>query len=728
MTLSTFKKIGVRKTGLQEIGSLGLCLTLACFACASLYGQSAKLAITPSTHSVVSVDKQSLSEIRMSELPEGEQKWISNMPANVYHFGAARVGEPAEAQTLTVRFAAATRLGSIASTKDFEVLPGGSCVEGDAYQAKSSCTLWMRFTPQGAGHRLGKLTIGTNAGETPLALGLNGYGYAPVVSFIPGQITTVAGTYPGGKGLLNGAQNLALDGGDGLYVADTGNNVIRYADSSGVFSVIAGGGTDPVAGVIDDVATAVKLNAPYGVAVNGDGAVYITDTGDYELLGLTEYGAIYTAAGGGSSGSSCTFAAPCNATSISLFDPQQVSIDPSGNVFLQDGGPDELFAYGTGLAYLYGSVFGPGLLVDSYDNLYIDLLQNIGGAYNPICQITGQSEGYSDSGDESGQYQWTAVGSRNCGYAGDGGQAKNAEINASIPQLAMDIAGNLYFSDSENNRVRRVDASTGLIQKIAGNGDTGYSGDSGQATSAHITAPTGVAVGSAGQVYIIGSTGVGSAQVVREVGPFGALSFGNQLKGTASASRPVTISNTGNDSLTVTKDEILGANPGDFSIDATMTSCNFAAGNSLASGQSCMVGIIFKPAAAGARAASFTLLDNTITDSNTVLLTGTGTLPAPTFAITAPAAGASFTSGTAIKFSVSVTASASPGPTGTVTFSVDGTKFGSAVTVASGAASISLTGLSVEKHTISATYSGDANYATATASESITVTAASVKK
>src|SRR5271170_7230849 len=93
---------------LKKTGRLGWTLTLAGFACACCYGQTVKPAITPSTTSLVNVDRQPLSEIRMSDLPEGEQKLISKMPPNFYHFGAARVGEAAEAQTLTVRFAAAT--------------------------------------------------------------------------------------------------------------------------------------------------------------------------------------------------------------------------------------------------------------------------------------------------------------------------------------------------------------------------------------------------------------------------------------------------------------------------------------------------------------------------------------------------------------------------------------------------------------------------------------------
>jgi hypothetical protein len=96
----------------------------------------------------------------------------------------------------------------------------------------------------------------------------------------------------------------------------------------------------------------------------------------------------------------------------------------------------------------------------------------------------------------------------------------------------------------------------------------------------------------------------------------------------------------------------------------------------------------------------------------------------PALKITAPAAGASLTSGTTVKFSLSVTSASGAAPTGTVKFSVNGTAFGSPITVAAGAASINLTGLTVKANTISAAYSGDGNYAAATASESIKVTAA----
>ena len=72
-----------------------------------------------------------------------------------------------------------------------------------------------------------------------MAFGLGGNGYAPIISFTPAIITTVPGTYPSSVGLLSGAQNLAVDGSDTLYIADSGNDVIRYMDSSGNFTILA---------------------------------------------------------------------------------------------------------------------------------------------------------------------------------------------------------------------------------------------------------------------------------------------------------------------------------------------------------------------------------------------------------------------------------------------------------------------------------------------------------
>ena len=95
----------------------------------------------------------------------------------------------------------------------------------------------------------------------------------------------------------------------------------------------------------------------------------------------------------------------------------------------------------------------------------------------------------------------TAVGTGEKGFAGDGGPAKEALLNGPF-DIAFDDAGNLYFSDTFNNRIRRVDARSGVISTIAGNGHAGYGGDDGPATAAALNEPYGIVVDHAGNLCI----------------------------------------------------------------------------------------------------------------------------------------------------------------------------------------------------------------------------------
>ena len=98
----------------------------------------------------------------------------------------------------------------------------------------------------------------------------------------------------------------------------------------------------------------------------------------------------------------------------------------------------------------------------------------------------------------------TIAGNGTQGYSGDGGPATSALVSDVIGP-ALDGAGNLYFADPGNNRIRKVTVSTGIITTIAGNGTEGFSGDGGAATSAELDSPYGVAVDSSGNVYIADS-------------------------------------------------------------------------------------------------------------------------------------------------------------------------------------------------------------------------------
>jgi sugar lactone lactonase YvrE len=560
--------------------------------------------------------------------PKGEASF-ANPPANFYAFSSARVGEPSRVESVWLRFDAATTIQSIKSTPDFPIEQGGSCVEGQSYAKGDTCIVLVRFTPQGAGRRLGKLKVAHAGSAEPAAFGLGGYGYAAVVSFTPALITTVPGTYPASKGLLSGAQNLTVDGSDTLFIADTGNGIIRYDDSSATI-----------------VSLATGYSSPNGIAVDTFGEVYFGETAANRMYEIFDYGPVVPASG--STISSCTVSAPCTLGTTQIYLPGEMSMDPYNHLFfveetrgaamstVQPEPANLVFLYDP---FPYQNSPSTAMAVDANDNLY-SLWSTTGN-----CEIQQQSLYNSENNNV---FFTKVAGGRICGYSGDGGEAGNAEIGSLIGQIAFDVSGNLYFTDTNNQRVRMINVTTGIISTVAGSGTAGYAGDGGQGTSAKLSYPTGVTVDSQGQVYIISGTGTvsGGAQVIRKLGVTGQLGFGNQPAGTAGAAHIVTVSNTGNSSMTLTNTAFTGANPGDFSVDPATTSCVLTAGASLYSGQSCKIGFIFKPGATGARSAGFVMLDNTVTNSNTVQLSGTGTSSAVKLnpgAVSFPATAKSYT-------------------------------------------------------------------------------------
>jgi len=102
-----------------------------------------------------------------------------------------------------------------------------------------------------------------------------------------------------------------------------------------------------------------------------------------------------------------------------------------------------------------------------------------------------------DTGGNISTFAGTGVG----GYSGDGGAATSAQIQSPLG-IAIDASGNLYIADNNNHRIRKVDTG-GNISTVAGNGSGGFSGDGGAATSAQLNFPTGVAVDASGNIYIV---------------------------------------------------------------------------------------------------------------------------------------------------------------------------------------------------------------------------------
>ena len=337
-----------------------------------------------------------------------------------------------------------------------------------------------------------------------------------------GVISTVAGDGTRGYGgdgdpaaaaQLASPFGVALDGAGNLYIADQGNNRIRKVDAAGAITTVAGGG--PVGD--DGAAVAAQLYWPTGVALDGASNLYIADQNNNRIRKVDAAGAITTVAGDGTLGYSGDGGA---ATAAQLNRPAGVAPDGSGNLYIADSGNqrirkvdaagvittvagDGTFGYsGDGGAATAAQLNSPrGVALDGSGNLYIADLFN-----NRIRKV-----------DAAGVIT-TVAGDGTRGYGGDGGPAVAAQLNRPFG-VASDGAGSLYIADNSNHRIRKVDAA-GVITTVAGDGTRGSGGDGGAATAAQLNWPRGVALDGSGNLYITDTFN----QRIRKVDAAGVIS------------------------------------------------------------------------------------------------------------------------------------------------------------------------------------------------------------
>jgi len=144
-----------------------------------------------------------------------------------------------------------------------------------------------------------------------------------------------------------------------------------------------------------------------------------------------------------------------------------------------------------------------------------------------LVQITGcgggngngnpNSNGNSGTNNASGYLIDTVAGNGTTGYSGDGGMATQAELN-NPSGVSVDSSGNIYIADAGNNVIREVVAATGVIQTVAGHGTAGYSGDGGKATQAELNNPSAVSVDVSGNIYIADTYNAVIREVVAKTG------------------------------------------------------------------------------------------------------------------------------------------------------------------------------------------------------------------
>jgi trimeric autotransporter adhesin len=339
-----------------------------------------------------------------------------------------------------------------------------------------------------------------------------------------GIIRTVAGNgtpgYSGDGGPATQAQlsspmGLSVDGSGNILIADTQNNVIREVGSTEIIETVAGNGFQSYSGD-GHLATEAQLDIPGGVSVDISGNLFIADGGNNVIREVVaKTGIIQNVAGNGTLGYSGD-GGP--ATQAELAGSWGVSVDRSGNIFIADGTRIREVVAKTGIIRTvagngtpgYSGDGGPatqagfnslGVFVDSSGNIFIVDFYRI----REVVAKTGIIR--------------TVAGNGTTGYSGDGGPATQAQIG--IPEgVFVDSSGNIFIAEIANcdpidpsddygcavgSYIRKVDAATGVIHTVAGNGTEGYSGDGGKATQAELYFPFGVVVDSSGNIFIADS-------------------------------------------------------------------------------------------------------------------------------------------------------------------------------------------------------------------------------
>jgi sugar lactone lactonase YvrE len=367
-----------------------------------------------------------------------------------------------------------------------------------------------------------------------------------------GNITTVAGNGTkcepntgvcGDGGLATNAQlnfpmSVAVDGAGNVYIADAFDNRIRcvLAVSGGCggsklnvgdITTYAGTGLpcgNPATACGDGGSpTAAQLNFPQGVAFDGAGDLYIADTRDNRIRMIPAGGAsISTVAG---TGTVCIPTTPCGdgnpATSAYLHMPMAVFVDSSNNIYIADTNDNKVRCVVGVASGCGGSAVGVGKITTLAGNGAQGFTGDGGSAVNAELNFPGDvfldTAGnlvISDTGNQrirqvsAGTITTLAGG----GSGGDGGPPAGAILENPY-NVAVDGSGNIYIADTANNRVRFVNVKTNLITTIAGNGNVGYSGDTGPAASATLNGPTGVALDPSGNLWIADNGNL----VIREV-------------------------------------------------------------------------------------------------------------------------------------------------------------------------------------------------------------------
>lgn len=316
-------------------------------------------------------------------------------------------------------------------------------------------------------------------------------------------VTTIAGGFIGDgnqatMAAFNQPHSVDLDASGNIYVVEAQGYRVRKIDATGTTTTIAGNGFNDYSGDGGPATSASIEIGATGVAVDASGNVLLADFNNCAIRKINTAGIITTIVGNGN----CAYSGdggPASAATVN--GPADPTFDAAGNLFFADidncvvrkvntSGTITTVA-GNGVCG-FGGDGGPatvaslnlprGIALDAAGNIYIADTDNV-----RIRKV-------STSGIIT-----TIAGDGNENFSGDGGPATSASLSGPF-DVEVNASGTLYISDTFNLRIRQVDAS-GIITTVAGDGECCYSGDGGAAANARMTVPNGLALDAVGNLY-----------------------------------------------------------------------------------------------------------------------------------------------------------------------------------------------------------------------------------
>jgi sugar lactone lactonase YvrE len=309
---------------------------------------------------------------------------------------------------------------------------------------------------------------------------------------------------PAANAVLRGPGDVVFDAAGNMLIADTINNRVRMV-TNGIINTVAGGGNLSGPGGIGDGGPAVQgvLRNPVQVVADGAGNIYITDTKQWRVR-LVRDGIITTVVGTGNAGDGGDNGPAVNAD-IQL--PYGIALGPAGDLWIATTTDVAISQHNrvrhVDTAGIITTVVGGGLadgapavdvLVDPHQ-----AVATTGSGTLPDLYFADGSNNVVRFVDGRDSTTHVIAGNGQSGYSGDGGPATAARLWSPYG-VAVDSGRNVYIADMLNHVVRRV--SNGIITTVAGTGVLGSAGDGGPATRAQLYQPNGVCTDSIGNLYI----------------------------------------------------------------------------------------------------------------------------------------------------------------------------------------------------------------------------------